>query len=96
MIFTEVPGLLHQILASIGIMEQAGIESDAIDPNRIAPRATNVVGCNQIVRAVFERAIDDFHVGVDKPEFAIRIRQVRCPDAATGGIALHIQLGNTV
>ena len=96
MIFTEVPGLLHQILASIGIMEQAGVEAHAIDPNRIAPRTTNVVGGNQIVRAILERAVDDFHVGVDKPEFAVRIRQVRCPDAATGGIALHIQLGNAV
>ena len=96
MIFTEVPGLLHQILASIGIMEQAGVEAHAIDTDWLAPRAADVLGSDQIVRAILERAIDDFHVGVDKPEFAVRVGQVRRPDAAARRVALHVQLGNAV
>ena len=76
MIFTEVPGLLHQILASIGIMEQAGVEAHAIDTDcslhgRGCPRS------DQIVRAILERAVDDLHIRVDEPEFAVRVGQVR-------------------
>ena len=76
MIFTEVPGLLHQILASIGIMEQ--LASKPTPLTRIA-RSTgaDVLGSDQIVRAILERAVDDLHIRVDEPEFAVRVGQVR-------------------
>ena len=80
MIFAEIPSLLHKVLAPVIVVEQAGIEADAVDADRIAPRPTDVVGGDQVVDAVLECAVDHLHVGVDEPESAIRIAQVGSPD----------------
>ena len=43
-IFTEIPSLLDEVLAPVIVMEQACIEANAVDPDRFAPRATDVLG----------------------------------------------------
>ena len=71
LVFTVIPGLLHQVLAAVVVMEQAGVEAHAVDANRTGPRAVDVLGGGQVVGAVLERAVDDLHVGVDQPELAV-------------------------
>ena len=43
-VFTEIPSLLDEVLAPVIVMEQACIEANAVDPDRFAPRATDVLG----------------------------------------------------
>ena len=94
LVFTVIPGLLHQVLAAVVVMEQAGVEAHAVDANRTGPRAVDVLGGGQVVGAVLERAVDDLHVGVDQPELAVGVAQVRGPDTTGGRVAAHVeQLG---
>ena len=81
MVLTKIPSLLHQILAAIVVMEQAGVEADTVHANRLAPRTMDTFGSDQIVRAILERTVHDLHVRVDQPEFAVRIGKIRSPDA---------------
>ena len=77
MVLTEIPSLLHQILAAIVVMEQACVEADTVHANRLAPRTMDTFGSDQIVRAILERTVHDLHVRVDQPEFAVRIGKIR-------------------
>ena len=72
-VFTEIPCLLHQVFAAVVVMEQAGVKTDPVDANRLAPWPVDVLGGDQIISAILECTIDHLDISVDQPEFVIRI-----------------------
>ena len=72
-VFTEIPCLLHQVFAAVVVMEQAGVKTDPVDANRLAPWPVDVLGGDQIISAILECTIDHLDISVDQPESAIRI-----------------------
>lgn len=92
LVFTMVPRLLHQIFAAVVVVEQAGVESDAVQTKRLRPRPADVLGGRQVVDDVLERTVDDMNIGIDDPEPSVRIGQVGRPYAAGRRIAAHVKL----
>ena len=91
-VFTEIPCLLHQVFAAVVVMEQAGVKTDPVDANRLAPWPADVLGGDQIISAILECTIDHLDISVDQPEPAVRIAQIGSPDASRRGVSSHIKL----
>ena len=88
----EVPGLLNKVLTSIIIVEQACVETRAIQLNRLLPMDINVISCDDVIDAIFKGTVDHFNVGIYQPELAIGVTEVGCPHASRGRDTSHVDL----
>ena len=93
MVLPVIPGLLDDIFPAIVVMEQRGVKPDAVQLDRVAPRAPNILRRGQVVGHVFKGAFRDLHIGIHQPELPIGPGERRRPNAAGGGVALHVQQG---
>ena len=64
---------MREVFAAVVVMEQAGVKTDPVDANRLAPWPVDVLGGDQIISAILECTIDHLDISVDQPESAIRI-----------------------
>ena len=97
--------MFSEILAAIVVVKQRRIEAAAVEINGIGPIAVNARAGDEVIvkiaqrsaaRAADGRAAIAFHVGVNQPEQAVRVRQARRPDAAGIGIAQHVELAGAI
>ena len=54
MVLPVIPGLLDDIFPAIVVMEQRGVKPDAVQLDRVAPRAPNILRGGQVVGHVFK------------------------------------------
>ena len=85
------PRTVEVVLAAIVVVEQGRIEPAVAHRDRLAPRPLNGRRGDEEVAAIFPRRVDNLHVGVEQPEFAVGVAQARRPDAAGVRVALHVQ-----
>ena len=85
------PRAVKVIFAAIVVVEQGRVEPTVAHRDRLAPRSLNGRRGDEEIAAVFPRRVDNFHVGIEQPEFAVGVAQARRPDAAGVRVALHVQ-----
>jgi hypothetical protein len=96
-----IPQHVEQVNPSVIVVEKGRIETAAIEINRIGPVAVDLGAGHQVIVEIAKgragcagdrRAAVSLHVGVDEPETAVGVSEIRRPDAAGVGIAQHVQL----
>ena len=88
---------LDDVFLPVVIVEQARVKAAGVEKNRLAPRAFDFVGGDEIIRRVHHHAAHVMmDIGVNEPEFSVRMRQARRPDAAGILAAAHVELRHTV
>ena len=87
-----VPEHVHDVLATVVVVEERGVEAARVEEHGLAPRAARVLRRDDVVRHVLVDALDAARVRVDEPEEAVRVREARRPDAARVGHAAQIEL----
>ena len=85
------PRAVEVIFAAIVVVEQGRVKPAVAHRDRLAPRSLDGRRGDEEVAAVFPRRVDNLHVGVEQPEFAVGVAQARRPDAAGVRVALHVQ-----
>ena len=95
-----VPQHVHEVFAPVVVVEEGGIETAAVEVNRIAPLAVDGRAGDEVVVGVAQRGSGEplsgapvaLDVGVDEVEQASVAGEARRPDAAGIGIAEHVEL----
>ena len=91
-----VPGHVDEPFAAIIIVEQAGVETRGIGIDRVGPGALDLIGPDDVIVRVLERAVLALDVGIDQPEFFAIMGEAGGPDATAIGVAAHVELGLAV
>ena len=85
------PRTVEVVLAAIVVVEQGRVKPAVAHRDRLAPRSFDGRRSDEEVAAIFPRRVDNLHVGIEQPEFAVSVAQARRPDAAGVRVALHVQ-----
>ena len=95
-VMARPPRAVEVVFAAIVVVEQGRIEPAVAHRDRLAPWPLNGRRGDEEVAAIFPRRIDNLHVGIEQPEFAVGVAQARRPDTAGVRVALHVQHRHTV
>ena len=100
-----IPQHIHEILSAVVVMKERGIEPAAVEEDGIRPAAVDARAGDEEVVEVAQRSPGGaahggapvaLHVGVDQVEKLPVMAEARRPDAATVGIAAHVELAGAV
>lgn len=80
---------VQKVVPSVVIVEQGRVKTAGGDESRLAPRAGDGRGRDDVVQGILEGG-GAFHVGVHQPEQPVRIGEVRGPQAA--GVVVALQM----
>jgi hypothetical protein len=87
---TRIPLRVGNIVPST-FMEQARVKARDVKKQRLRPRSIDRRSCNEVVLDILEDTVNPTRNGVDEPELAVRIREVRRPDAGGVGNAGEVE-----